>query len=66
MKKAAKDEAGALRDEISTDEITPLPSLVYFDERLADHAYIGVKAGDALPIGVNTTSLMLVSIDLSQ
>ncbi|MFC7734688.1 aconitase family protein [Roseomonas sp. GCM10028921] len=45
-------EAGKLRDEISTDEITPLPSLVYFDERLADHAYTGVKAGDALPIGV--------------
>jgi 3-isopropylmalate/(R)-2-methylmalate dehydratase large subunit len=46
------DEAGTLRDEISTDEITPLPSLVYFDERLADHAYTGVKAGEALPIGV--------------
>ncbi|MBB5692559.1 aconitase family protein [Muricoccus pecuniae] len=45
-------EAGTLRNEISTDEITPLPSLVYFDERLADHAYTGVKAGDALPIGV--------------
>src|SRR3712207_6273758 len=45
-------EAGRLRDEISTDEITPLPSLVYFDERLADHAYTGVKAGDALPIGI--------------
>lgn len=26
---------GMLRDDISTDEITPLPSLVYFDERLA-------------------------------
>ena len=47
-----RTECGPLRDEISTDEITPLPSLVYFDERLADHAYTGVKAGDALPIGV--------------
>ena len=45
-------EAGRLRDEVSTDEITPLPSLVYFDERLADHAYTGVKAGEALPVGV--------------
>ena len=46
--------AGRLRDEISTDEITPLPSLVYFDERLAAHAYTGVKAGASLPIGVGT------------
>lgn len=45
-------QAGMLRDEISTDEITPLPALVYFDERLADHAYTGVKCGNALPIGV--------------
>lgn len=44
--------AGALRDEVSTDEITPLPSLVFFDERLADHAYTGVKAGEILPFGV--------------
>jgi 3-isopropylmalate/(R)-2-methylmalate dehydratase large subunit len=40
----------ALRNEISTDEITPLPSLVFFDERLARHVYTGVKAGDALPV----------------
>lgn len=45
-------EAGPLRGEISTDEITPLPSLVFFDERLGDHAYTGVKAGEALPVGV--------------
>ncbi len=45
-------EAGRLRDDISTDEITPLPSLVYFDQRLADHAYTGVKAGNAFPIPV--------------
>ena len=44
--------AGPLRTDVSTDEITPLPSLVYFDERLADHAYTGMKAGNALPIGV--------------
>ena len=44
--------AGALRNEVSTDEITPLPSLVYFDERLADHAYTGVNCGDTFPIGV--------------
>ncbi|AWV20684.1 3-isopropylmalate dehydratase large subunit (plasmid) [Roseomonas mucosa] len=42
-------EAGRLRDDVSTDEITPLPSLVHFDEALADHAYTGVKCDDALP-----------------
>ena len=42
--------AGTLRTDISTDEITPLPSLVFFDERLARHAYTGVKCGDALPL----------------
>jgi 3-isopropylmalate/(R)-2-methylmalate dehydratase large subunit len=44
-------EAGALRDDISTDEITPLPSLVFFDERLGDHVYTGFKSGDRLPVG---------------
>ena len=39
-----------LRDEISTDEITPLPSLVFFDERLGEHAHTGTKAGDWFPI----------------
>jgi 3-isopropylmalate/(R)-2-methylmalate dehydratase large subunit len=33
------EEGGRLRDDVSTDEITPLPSLVYFDERLASHPY---------------------------
>ena len=42
-----------LRDEISTDEITPLPSLVYFDARLGGHAYTGFKAGDRLPVAVD-------------
>ena len=41
-----------LRDEISTDEITPVPSLVVFDERLADHAHIGFRAAGEQPIGL--------------
>lgn len=45
-------DAGALRDEISTDEITPLPALVNFDERLGQHPYTGFKAGDRLPVCV--------------
>ena len=42
--------AGPLRDDVSTDEITPLPALVNFDERLAVHAYTGLKCGGRLPI----------------
>ena len=49
-------DAGALRDDVSTDEITPLPSLVYYDERLAAHAYTGVKAGDRLPFGMGAAA----------
>ncbi len=41
-----------LRDEISTDEITPVPSLVVFDERLGDQAHVGFSAGGEQPIGV--------------
>ena len=45
-------DAGPLRDDISTDEITPLPSLIYFDGRLGEHAHTGTRAGDRFPIGV--------------
>jgi 3-isopropylmalate/(R)-2-methylmalate dehydratase large subunit len=43
--------AGALRDDISTDEISPLPIMVHFDATLGRYPYVGFKAGDALPIG---------------
>ena len=43
--------AGPLRNEISTDEITPVPTLVVFDDRLGDSAHIGFKAGTETPIG---------------
>ena len=42
-----------LRDDISTDEITPLPSLVHFDEEIGRHAHIGFSAGGELPIPVD-------------
>jgi 3-isopropylmalate/(R)-2-methylmalate dehydratase large subunit len=44
-------QAGTLRDEISTDEITPLPALVHFDARLGRHAHTGFAAGGERPIG---------------
>jgi len=46
-----RDQAGALRDDISTDEITPLPSLVHFDATLGRYAHTGFSAGGETPIG---------------
>ena len=43
-------QAGALRDEISTDEITPLPALVHFDATLGRFAHTGFTAGGERPI----------------
>jgi len=34
------DEAGALRDDVSTDEITPINVLTRFDERAAHYEVI--------------------------
>ena len=44
-------EAGALRDDVSTDEISPLPAMVHFDATLGRYPYTGFKAGEQLPIG---------------
>ena len=49
----APAEVGALRDDVSTDEITPLTVMTVFDERLGRHPYVGLKAGDRLPIGTD-------------
>lgn len=46
-------EAGALRDNISTDEITPVTVMMVYDERLGEFPYVGFKAGDQLPIARN-------------
>lgn len=43
-------QAGPLRDDVSTDEITPIPVLAYYDERLGRYPYLGFKAGAQLPI----------------
>ncbi|SAK82017.1 isopropylmalate isomerase large subunit [Caballeronia glebae] len=45
------DEAGALRDDVSTDEITPISVLTRFDERLGQCPYVGCHAGGRNPIG---------------
>jgi 3-isopropylmalate/(R)-2-methylmalate dehydratase large subunit len=43
-------DAGSLRDDVSTDEITPIPVLAYYDERLGRYPYLGLKAGERRPI----------------
>jgi 3-isopropylmalate/(R)-2-methylmalate dehydratase large subunit len=40
-----------LRDDISTDEITPAHYCFYFDETLGEIPYLGLKCGNAVPIG---------------
>jgi 3-isopropylmalate/(R)-2-methylmalate dehydratase large subunit len=42
-------DAGKLRDQISTDEITPAFICYHFDEKLGDFPYLGLKCGDAFP-----------------
>ena len=46
-------QAGALRDDISTDEISPLPAMVHFDATLGRHAHTGFTAAGERPIGLD-------------
>src|SRR6266478_3343755 len=39
-----------LRDDISTDEITPAYICYYYDETLGEFPYLGLKCGDQFPI----------------
>jgi 3-isopropylmalate/(R)-2-methylmalate dehydratase large subunit len=39
-----------LRDNISTDEITPAYICYYYDETLGDFPYLGLKCGDEFPV----------------
>ncbi len=43
-------EASPLRDQISTDEITPAFICYHFDEKLGDFPYLGLKCGSAFPV----------------
>ena len=44
-------QAEPLRDDVSTDEITPLPILTHYDEQLGRYPYTGFRACDSTPIG---------------
>jgi len=42
--------AAGLRDQISTDEITPAYICYYFDETLGQFPYLGLRAGEEFPV----------------
>ena len=48
---AGLTDAAPLRDDISTDEICPLPAMVHYDATLGRYPYTGFEAGDETPIG---------------
>lgn len=43
-------DAGALRTDISTDEISPVWICYHYDEKLGDYPYLGVKCGNRTPL----------------
>ena len=45
------EEAGPLRDDVSTDEITPVHILSHYDDALGDFAHTGLRCGSDTPIG---------------
>ena len=47
----SRTEAGKLRDDVSTDEITPPTTCLLYDERLGREALIGLRTGERTPIG---------------
>ena len=47
------ESASPLRHDVSTDEITPIPVLTNYDERLGRYPYVGLKVGDERPISVD-------------
>lgn len=44
-------EAGPLRDNVSTDEITPLPTLLHYGQALARLSQTGIEINNEKPIG---------------
>src|SRR5437868_5932807 len=46
-------QAGPLRDDVSTDEITPVPILTHYDDALGRYPYTGYKVDGIVPIAPN-------------
>ncbi|MDM0037496.1 aconitase family protein [Variovorax sp. J22G21] len=56
------EEARPLRDDVSTDEITPLPILTHYDDKLGRYPYTGFRAGDATPIDTDAIRMHGVEV----
>lgn len=48
-----REQAGPLRDDISTDEITPLTIMTHFDDALGRYPYTGLQVQGVRPIREN-------------
>ncbi len=46
----SRSQAGKLRDDVSTDEITPPTTCLLYDERLGRELLIGLRTGERTPI----------------
>jgi len=46
----SREQAGPLRDDVSTDEITPVHILSHYDDTLGDFAHTGLRCGQDNPI----------------
>jgi 3-isopropylmalate/(R)-2-methylmalate dehydratase large subunit len=47
-------DALPLRSDVSTDEITPVWICYYYDEKLGEYPYLGLKCGQRLPVSAGT------------
>jgi len=47
-----REQAGRLRDDVSTDEISPVAIMSHYDDRLARFPYTGFATGGETPIAV--------------
>ncbi|MDG1368316.1 MAG: hypothetical protein P8P85_14770, partial [Acidimicrobiales bacterium] len=56
------DQVGPLRNDVSTDEITPLPTLLNFDESLARYAHTGLTVNGECPIKAGALAQAGVSV----
>jgi 3-isopropylmalate/(R)-2-methylmalate dehydratase large subunit len=45
-----REQAGPLRDDVSTDEITPVHILSHYDDTLGDFAHTGLRCGNDNPV----------------
>src|SRR6185295_10069819 len=52
-RRLSRAQDGALRDDVSTDEITPVPILTHYDDKLGRYPYTGFSLDGVRPIGVD-------------